>query len=634
MLKRIQQRILTIKYLSYRIVLSIDTITSMVATVIALLLTNHYSSTDIEFSSGAKLVGVSIFVSLLAFIVSKSFRGIIRHTDLRDITRIIVAVLIKSALVLIYTLSANMLTIRQEFVYLMQDSLFTFFGLVAVRVLMVLVYDLIANKVSNRYNVLIYGISPMSLSLSNRLEANFKYNILGFYIYGEKYRSFSIGKYRTYYFNDEKDFKYITSKLNIKCIVFPDYESVQYEQGRLTDFCLHNMVKMMVAPPIDTVDFKQKKTQIIQEIKIEDLLGREQIDIDVEKICMNLKDKVVMVTGAAGSIGSELCRQLSSFGVRKLVLYDAAETPMHQLGLDLKELGFDNFESIVSDVRLKSRLKNVFVKYRPDIVFHAAAYKHVPLMESNPGDAVSTNVMGTKNVADLCVEFDVQKMIMISTDKAVNPTNVMGASKRIAEIYVQSLGVAIKNGERPGVTKFITTRFGNVLGSNGSVIPRFMDQIKRGGPVTVTHPEITRFFMTIPEACKLVLEAATLGDGNEIFVFDMGRSVKIIDLATKMIELSGLVPNKDIQIEFTGLRPGEKLYEEVLADKENTLPTSNKKILIAKVREYEFGPMSEQIAKLVRFALMSDMENTVIMMKRIVPEFISARSKYEKLDKS
>ena len=244
MLKRIQQRILTIKYLSYRIVLSIDTITSMVATVIALLLTNHYSSTDIEFSSGAKLVGVSIFVSLFAFIVSKSFRGIIRHTDLRDITRIIVAVLIKSALVLIYTLSANMLTIRQEFVYLMQDSLFTFFGLVAVRVLMVLVYDLIANKVSNRYNVLIYGISPMSLSLSNRLEANFKYNILGFYIYGEKYRSFSIGKYRTYYFNDEKDFKYITSKLNIKCIVFPDYESVQYEQGRLTDFCLHNMVKM------------------------------------------------------------------------------------------------------------------------------------------------------------------------------------------------------------------------------------------------------------------------------------------------------------------------------------------------------------------------------------------------------
>ena len=633
MLKNVEQRILSTKYLSYRVILTLDMIVVLGASVVSLLLTNYYSRSGISLSNGLKISGIMMLSSLLAFLVTKVYRGIIRHTDLRDIWKIISAVSLRILLCLIFLLCVDILTPKQQIVYILLDAMFSFFGLVALRVFMVLVYDIISNKVSNKLNVLIYGIDSLSISLSNRLGSNYKYNVLGFYLYGEKYRSFSVGKYRSYYFNNENDFKNIVSKLKIKCVVFPDYDSVQGEKERLVEYCLHNAVKMMVAPPIDTMDSKKNQSQQIQEIKIEDLLGREQIEIDEQTIRNSLKDKVVMVTGAAGSIGSELSHQLSTFGVKQLILYDAAESPMHQLGLDMKERGFDKFVAIVSDVRLKSRLRTVFSRYKPDVVFHAAAYKHVPLMESNPGDAVSTNVLGTKNVADLCIEFNVQKMIMISTDKAVNPTNVMGASKRIAEIYVQTLGLAINSGEKIGSTQFITTRFGNVLGSNGSVIPRFRAQIAKGGPVTVTHPEITRFFMTIPEACKLVLEAATIGSGNEIYVFDMGNPVKIVDLATRMIELAGFVPNKDIMIEFTGLRPGEKLYEEVLADKENTIPTSNKKILIAKVREYEFVSMSAQIAKLIRFALLSDKENTVMMMKRIVPEFKSAESKYVELDK-
>ena len=316
-----------------------------------------------------------------------------------------------------------------------------------------------------------------------------------------------------------------------------------------------------------------------------------------------------------------------------LIMYDSAETPIHQLKLELSESSADvEFIPIIADVRMKVRLRSVFKTYHPDVVFHAAAYKHVPLMEDNPSEAVLLNVLGSKNVADLCLEYGTEKMVMISSDKAVNPTNVMGASKRIAEIYVQSLGVAIERGVVAGNTKFITTRFGNVLGSNGSVIPLFQEQIAKGGPITVTHPEITRYFMTIPEACKLVMKAASMGKGNEIFVFDMGKPVKIVDLANKMIELAGLVPNEDIKISYIGLRPGEKLYEELLADKESTIPTPHENILIAKVRECDFGDMSVKIRKLIRLAFLSENEGTIILMKQIVPEYLSAESKYMKYD--
>lgn len=353
----------------------------------------------------------------------------------------------------------------------------------------------------------------------------------------------------------------------------------------------------------------------------------------MNEIIANFNGKVVMVTGAAGSIGSELCRQLATFGVKQLILFDNAETPLHNIRLELEDKYPDlNFAPVIGDVREKARLDFVFRKYHPQIVFHAAAYKHVPLMEENPCEAVHVNVVGSRQVADKCVEYDVEKMVMVSTDKAVNPTNIMGCTKRLAEIYVQSLGLAIERGDIKGRTKFVTTRFGNVLGSNGSVIPRFRDQIEHGGPVTVTDPEIRRFFMTIPEACRLVMEAATFATGTQIFVFDMGESVKISTLAERMINLAGLEVGKDIKIEYTGLRPGEKLYEEVLATKENTLPTEHERIFVAKVRVYNYDDAVAVVDTLESHSVKVNIPDMVILMKKTVPEFKSKHSEFEIYD--
>ena len=390
---------------------------------------------------------------------------------------------------------------------------------------------------------------------------------------------------------------------------------------------------MLLLPPADEVTVGKQTHRHLPEVRIEDLLGRDEIRINMKEISEKLQGKVVMVTGAAGSIGSELCRQLCTFGVKKLVLFDMAETPMHNIRLELEDkFPQMDFVPLVGDVRSQYRLEFVFQNYHPQVIFHAAAYKHVPLMEENPCEAVRTNVYGTRLLADMAVKYDVERFVMISTDKAVNPTNVMGASKRLAEIYVQSLSIAIGNGEIAGKTRFITTRFGNVLGSNGSVIPRFREQLEKGGPLTVTHPEIIRYFMTIPEACRLVLEASIMGQGNEIFVFDMGTPVKIADLARRMIELAGLIPGKDIEIVYTGLRPGEKLYEELLATKENTLPTPNEKIFRAHVRKYNYRDIEEAIKRLSETAATVNRMETVRQMKQIIPEFKSKNSEYEKLD--
>jgi FlaA1/EpsC-like NDP-sugar epimerase len=384
----------------------------------------------------------------------------------------------------------------------------------------------------------------------------------------------------------------------------------------------------------------------IREIRIEDLLGREEIKINMEEIKGFLGGKRVMVTGGAGSIGSELARLVSSFDIEQIIVLDNAETPLHNIQLELTDreknkqgvnFNLDEFgkryKFVIADVRDVLRLEKVFEAYRPQIVFHAAAYKHVPLMEDNPCEAINVNVQGSRNMADACVKHGVEKMIMVSTDKAVNPTNVMGCSKRLAEIYVQTLSRAIISGEVKGNTKFITTRFGNVLGSNGSVIPRFREQIVAGGPVTVTHKDIIRFFMTIPEACRLVMEAATMGEGFEIFVFDMGEPVRIADLARNMISLAGFEPDKDIKIVYTGLRPGEKLYEELLNDKECTIPTEHKKISVAKVREYKYQEILEWYSTLKELAFSMDKDGTVKQMKFIVPEFKSQNSIYSKFDK-
>ena len=416
--------------------------------------------------------------------------------------------------------------------------------------------------------------------------------------------------------------------------MFARYENTREEEGRLLQYCKRNGLKTLIAPSISEADENGSFHQWVRPIKIEDLLGRSEIHINMEEVMTEFCGKVVLVTGAAGSIGSELCRQLAQMNIKKLIMFDSAESPLHNVRLEFEKNypGLD-FVPVIGDVRVKERLRMVFDIYQPQIIFHAAAYKHVPLMEENPCEAVLVNVIGTRNVALKCLEYNVEKMVMISTDKAVNPTNIMGCTKRLAEIYVQSLGLAIEQGTIEGATKFVTTRFGNVLGSNGSVIPRFREQIAKGGPVTVTHPDITRFFMTIPEACQLVMEAATISTGNQICVFDMGKSVKIADLAKRMIELAGYEPGEEIKIEYTGLRPGEKLYEEVLSNTENTIPTTHDRIRIAKVREYDYAEACAATGQLEQFARMVNVPDTVCLMKKIVPEFKSKNSEFERFDK-
>lgn len=377
----------------------------------------------------------------------------------------------------------------------------------------------------------------------------------------------------------------------------------------------------------DKLDHRQLK-----EVDIEDLLPRDKIEIDLNVVEKQLTGNTILVTGAAGSIGSEIVRQVAQFRPKRLVLIDQAETPLHDIRLMMaRQWPNVEAETIVSDICMKERMEELFDIYRPDYVFHAAAYKHVPMMENNPGESVRNNIDGTRVIADLAVKYGTKKFVMVSTDKAVNPTNVMGCSKRICEIYVQSLDKAIKDGKIKGVTQFVTTRFGNVLGSNGSVIPLFHEQIRRGGPVTVTHKDIIRFFMLIPEACKLVLEAGTMGNGGEIFVFDMGKPVRIVDLAKRMIQLSGA---KDVEIKFTGLRDGEKLYEEVLNEEETTKPTFHPKIKIAQVREYDYTEVSDHIDSLVASSIQETDMQIVKRMKDLVPEFKSKHSKYEVLDKA
>lgn len=400
----------------------------------------------------------------------------------------------------------------------------------------------------------------------------------------------------------------------------------------LTDNCLAFNTSSYSTPQATNCLESLEISKQVLSFKIQDLLEREAIVLDKGPIFRELQNKTVLITGAAGSIGSEIVRQVIYFGPKKIIILDQAETPLHYLKLELENLISNTIiETVICDIRNKETLKEVFVQDTPQVVFHAAAYKHVPMMEDNPAQAVFANIMGTKNTADLSIEFGVKNFVFVSTDKAVNPSNVMGASKRIAEKYIQSLFYKSKNGNSP-TTKFITTRFGNVLGSNGSVVPLFMEQIQNGGPITITHPDIIRYFMTITEACQLVLEAGAMGNGGEIFIFDMGQPVKIIDLATKMIRLAGLVPEKDIKIKIVGLRPGEKLYEELLNESSKTLPTHHEKILIAEDISLEYSSLSQEIDNLITIAQTSNKNAVVSKMKSIVPEFVSMNSEFNELD--
>ena len=634
------QRISLDRYFNYWVVLLIDTFVSVAATLIAFLGISYLTETVVPSSVLMLTAGVSVAASLVAFLVQGTYKIIIRYSTLKEVGRFAVACLIKEMVVVAYV--SLMVRVVPDFglhglFYVATDLVITLASLVVLRVLMLVAYDALKSRIAaNRRvkKVLIYGVDDKSVAMIMRLQNSTHYRILGCLTYGSKLRSYRVSEQQVYYFEDEEDLRQVATRLSIDGVLFPTAECAQGERDRLIRYCESQGIKVLVTPPVDEVVDGKIMRQMIREIKIEDLLGRAEININMNEIESALSGRTVLVTGAAGSIGSELCRQVAKFDVKRLILFDSAETPMHNIRLEL-EARFPELEfvPVVGDVRIRERVDMVYRVYQPSVVFHAAAYKHVPLMEENPCEAVLANVVGTRNVADLAVKYRVEKMVMISTDKAVNPTNIMGASKRLAEIYIQSLGLAIAEGKVEGATRFVTTRFGNVLGSNGSVIPRFREQIEKGGPVTVTHPEIIRYFMTIPEACRLVMEAATLGNGNEIFVFEMGEPVKIADLARRMIELAGLKVGEDIEIEYTGLRPGEKLYEEVLSTKENTIPTSNEKIHVAKVCQYDYSEVAEQITTLSALAAQVDVPATVRLMKQIVPEYKSQNSRFEQFDR-
>ena len=604
-----------------------------------------------HYTTGQFFAGMvtAVAVSTLFFLITGSYRGIVRHSGLGDILRLLrVACYILLTLFCICLFSRNIicidpwaLTLRQSIIFVLALFCLQSFS----RIFIKQIYEMAFQTRNNNIQVLIYGAGAAGLltknALTNTSNTKIKYTVHAFIDDNTDKAHKTIDGIPVVLPDKALTPEYVQEH-SISELIIALPSAGHKVQRAITERGLELGLKVKSVPHIQDWINDSLTDKQIKEVRIEDLLGRPEIRISLDKIREEFSGKTVMVTGAAGSIGSELCRQLATFGLKKLVLFDNGETPMHNLRLELEEKFPDlQFVPIIGDVRQKARLDFAFRTHRPQVVFHAAAYKHVPLMEENPCEAVLVNVIGSRQVADKCIEYGAEKMVMISTDKAVNPTNVMGCSKRLAEIYVQSLGLELASGSTElktidgttPKTRFVTTRFGNVLGSNGSVIPRFRAQIAEGGPVTVTDPKITRFFMSIPEACRLVMEAATMTTGNQIFVFDMGESVKIADLARNMIRLSGFTPDKEIKIVYTGLRPGEKLYEEVLSNTENTLPTSHDRIRIAKVREYDYAEITAVADQLEELSRAVDIPTTVKLMKATVPEFISNNSIYEQYDK-
>ena len=650
---RLSDKIVNSPYLSRWSVLVIDSLVATFSTISVYLILGFFVKSSAPNSCYLLIALLSLLVSMATFLLFGTYRGIMRHTTMQEIMRISLAVVVKSlVLLLIFVIFRTQIGFTFGKLKLVFSQIADVVGsialLVSLRMFLIFIYELLLasrNKISKR--VLIYGDDIKSVALSTYISKNLhaEFRIMGYVKMQMRRTKHKLQGLTVYTIDEYGYFSEIVDRKGINAIVFPTQASAMEEKEGLIDFCIKKHLKIFVLPQLSEMPKDGSIQNVIREIRIEDLLGRDEITINMEEIERFLSGKRVMVTGGAGSIGSELCRLITSFPISQIIILDNAETPLHNIQLELtdrekntlgesfdKKKFDDNYKFLIADVRDINRLERVFDTYKPQIVFHAAAYKHVPLMEANPCEAVNVNVFGSRNVADMAVKYNVEKMVMVSTDKAVNPTNVMGCSKRLAEIYVQTLSRSIIKGEVKGNTKFITTRFGNVLGSNGSVIPRFREQIINGGPVTVTHKDIIRFFMTIPEACRLVLEAATMGEGYEIFVFDMGKPVKIADLARNMISLAGFEPDKDIKIVYTGLRPGEKLYEELLSSKENTIPTGHKKISVAKVREYALEGVLKDLELLRAQVANMDKTNTVRQMKAIVPEFKSMNSEYEKLD--
>ncbi len=627
------------QYFKAGLVAVIDGVTSLIASSFTLVLLSLLLP---SLALDAKLYLEWMLFALLATaameLLVKPYKAIIRYSTLRELYPVCGLAFGKAVILIVLLRLLNPMT--QSFAMhcgvVLVDMFVTVFAIIFVRIIMVVVYNVVVRTVSVRAEserVLVYGISNESVAMVARLQNSKHYNICGFLCADRNMAGHKIVNLPVYDFSNLDSVAAILSESQTSGIIFASTADARSERERLMEFCNELSCKTYLAPAIDIVQEGKILDKAIRKIRIEDLLGRPEIQLSMDEIISNFKDKTILVTGAAGSIGSELCRQLATFGIKELVMFDNAETPLHNVRIEFEE-SFPQlkFYPVIGDVRQKQRLDYVFRKFKPQIVFHAAAYKHVPLMEENPCEAVLVNVVGSRQVADKCIEYGAEKMVMISTDKAVNPTNIMGCTKRLAEIYVQSLGLAIENGAVQGKTRFVTTRFGNVLGSNGSVIPHFNAQIAAGGPITVTHPDIVRYFMSIPEACRLVMEAATISTGNQICVFDMGKPVKILHLAEQMVRLAGLKLGEDIEIKFTGLRPGEKLYEEVLATKENTVPTQHKSIYIAKVRSYDYHDAANVADVLEELSRAVEIPAMVQLMKKTVPEFKSKNSPYEIYD--
>ena len=615
------------RYASKWLVLAIDVFLISVAFILSYFIRfNLTFNFDIE-----KLImqfPVIIIISLFSFLIIGSYKGVVRHTGVRDVYNIFNAICLSSIFTIFMVILNRQFNMMEDFTIplsiIIIHSLIGFILLVASRYVFKTGYDNLIKKFKITKNVLIFGAGESGILTYNALSTatSSRARVVGYVDEDVKKIGKSINGITVY--GPEDLTEYFLVRRDITEIIFSIHNISNSKLRELVQSLVDLPVQVKIVPPVEDWINGELNVSQIKQVQIEDLLNRVPIDIKKSKVSGELKDQVILVTGGAGSIGSEIARQIAHYEYKSLIIIDQAESALYDLQQELKQNGFHNFIPIVGDIRDKNRMNEYFQEFKPTMVFHAAAYKHVPLMEYNSYEAIKINVAGTKNIVDLSMAHNVDKFVFVSTDKAVNPTNVMGATKRIAEMYISCM-------QQENKTKFITTRFGNVLGSNGSVIPLFKKQIDKGGPLTVTHKDVTRFFMTIPEASQLVLEAAAMGSGGEIFIFDMGESVKIFDLAKNMIKLSGLKYPDDIDIKITGLRPGEKLYEELLANGENTLPTYHKKIMIGKVRELDYTKIRSKIEELCVTNMFFN-ANTVLLMKEIVPEFVSSNSELCKLD--
>ena len=603
-------------------------ICSFSLTLSLLLRFNFNAIAEPEKSNLNKIFLTVLSVRLITFFISKTYKGVVRYTGAKDASRIFFVIIGG-------TLFIELLNVLGRFYFfnyylipnsmVIMDALITMAVMISSRLAVKAIYFENKNPEKLKTNIVIYGGGESGIITKRTLDrdAAVRYRVVAFVDDDLKKKGRSL---EGIFIHHSSALEKIIKENEVETVIISIQNLSSEKKNEIVDQCIKLNVRLLNVPPVTKWINGELSLKQLKNINIEDLLERSTIKLDSKKLNEQINSKKILVTGAAGSIGSEIARQILKFSPSRIFLLDQAESPLYDLENELREnYPQSNFEIIIGDIRNLERMENVFNTFKPEIVYHAAAYKHVPLMENNPSESVNTNILGTKNLAELSDRHKVEKFVFISTDKAVNPTNVMGASKRIAEIFVQSFG-------KKSPTKFITTRFGNVLGSSGSVIPRFKKQIESGGPITITHPDITRYFMTIPEACQLVLEAGCMGNGGEIFVFDMGKSVKIINLAKKMIRLSGLSEDKDIEIKITGLRPGEKLYEELLADSENTLPTHHPQILIGKVKEYHFEEIELKINHLIDLFRSQNNEKIVAEMKEIVPEYRSNNSIYQKLD--